>query len=426
MRLKSLFSLYSIQTNELKEYWSNVGNSIDDEDYMPAEVCVPGRTFPVQSFFLEDVLNITGFVSNHDGGMQDFEKDLASLLSSKDPTSKKNQQQKSKNAKKKEVVNTIVMGSDSYTCVMCNQTGFKCAEELGSHMGVCTGLSNMDMVSLEEKVKKTNVLTRLGSIHDSEISDGIDESEIIFDEDYKIDESEDDEDDDGELFGMHDGKWDGESPFAVADVISSSSKVTLTDEETLNRYQMMHDDEEIDSDLILELIRYIIKASYLDGAILVFLSGWQEISELLLLLESTHPFSDKSRFSILPLHSGIPSKEQRTVFQRPPKGVRKIVLSTNIAETSVTIDDVAFVIDSGRAKEKNYDPHQKTSTLQPMWISQASAKQRRGRAGRTKAGVCFHLFSRNFPEEDTQPSASSWKVNCFEPHLKKFAYNVKS
>jgi ATP-dependent RNA helicase DHX36 len=70
------------------------------------------------------------------------------------------------------------------------------------------------------------------------------------------------------------------------------------------------------------------------------------------------------------------------------------VLSTNIAETSVTIDDVAFVIDSGRAKEKNYDPHLKTSTLQPMWISQASAKQRRGRAGRTKAGVCFHLFSR--------------------------------
>ena len=60
----------------------------------------------------------------------------------------------------------------------------------------------------------------------------------------------------------------------------------------------------------------------------------------------------------------------------------------------ITIDDVAFVCDTGRAKEKNYDPHLKTSTLQPVWISQASAKQRRGRAGRTKAGVCFHLFSR--------------------------------
>jgi HrpA-like RNA helicase len=69
-------------------------------------------------------------------------------------------------------------------------------------------------------------------------------------------------------------------------------------------------------------------------------------------------------------------------------------LSLDIAETSVTIEDISFVIDTGRAKEKSYDPHLKTSTLQDSWISQASAKQRRGRAGRCKAGVCFHLFSR--------------------------------
>ena len=60
--------------------------------------------------------------------------------------------------------------------------------------------------------------------------------------------------------------------------------------------------------------------------------------------------------------------------------------STDIAETSVTIEDVAFVVDTGKAKEKSYDPHLKTSTLQNSWISQASAKQRRGRAGRCKAG----------------------------------------
>jgi HrpA-like RNA helicase len=74
--------------------------------------------------------------------------------------------------------------------------------------------------------------------------------------------------------------------------------------------------------------------------------------------------------------------------------MRKIILATNLAETSLTIEDVAFVIDTGRSKEKSYDPHLKTSTLQESWISQASAKQRKGRAGRCKAGVCFHLFSR--------------------------------
>jgi ATP-dependent RNA helicase DHX36 len=113
------------------------------------------------------------------------------------------------------------------------------------------------------------------------------------------------------------------------------------------------------------------------------------------LLDDTHPFSNQDKFLVLPLHSGIPSKEQKLVFKRPRKGVRKVILSTNIAETSVTIDDVAFVIDSGRAKEKNYDPDLQASTLQPVWISQASAKQRRGRAGRTQAGLCFHLFSRS-------------------------------
>jgi HrpA-like RNA helicase len=100
------------------------------------------------------------------------------------------------------------------------------------------------------------------------------------------------------------------------------------------------------------------------------------------------------RFKILPLHSGVPAREQREVFLRPPHGARKIVLSTNIAETSVTIDDISFVIDSAKAKEKGYDPHLNTATLSAQWISLASLQQRAGRAGRCKAGVCFSLVSR--------------------------------
>jgi HrpA-like RNA helicase len=186
-------------------------------------------------------------------------------------------------------------------------------------------------------------------------------------------------------------KWDGKSPFVI--VNETPDSLSLKHEELLDLYQTTHDDEQIDTFLLMKVLQYIVKSSHEDGAILIFFPGWHEISEFSLRLEGTMPFLDRSKYLVLPLHSGIPSRDQRKVLQRAPQGVRKIILSTNIAETSLTIDDVAFVVDTGRAKEKSYDPHLKTSTLQPVWISQASSKQRRGRAGRTKTGVCFHLFS---------------------------------
>ncbi|XP_020915911.1 ATP-dependent DNA/RNA helicase DHX36 [Exaiptasia diaphana] len=102
-------------------------------------------------------------------------------------------------------------------------------------------------------------------------------------------------------------------------------------------------------------------------------------------------FTDK--YLIIPLHSMMPTTNQHQVFDRPPPGVRKIVLATNIAETSITIDDVVFVVDCGKAKEKSYDATRKISSLMPAWISKASSKQRRGRAGRVQKGFCFHLFT---------------------------------
>lgn len=70
------------------------------------------------------------------------------------------------------------------------------------------------------------------------------------------------------------------------------------------------------------------------------------------------------RYSLLPLHSMVPAAEQRRVFVRPPAGVRKIVLATNIAETAITIDDIVAVVNSGRLKEKSFDPYTAVSTLQ--------------------------------------------------------------
>ena len=87
-----------------------------------------------------------------------------------------------------------------------------------------------------------------------------------------------------------------------------------------------------------------------DGSVLVFLPGWEDISTLSRMLSGSHEFSDHRTFKIILLHSGISKREQDQVFQPLNPGEHKIILSTNIAETSITIDDVTAVIDSGRHK----------------------------------------------------------------------------
>lgn len=81
------------------------------------------------------------------------------------------------------------------------------------------------------------------------------------------------------------------------------------------------------------------------------------------------------------------------VFDFAPEGVRKCIVSTNIAETSITIDGIRFVADSGKVKEMSYDPSCKMQRLKEFWISKASAEQRKGRAGRTGPGVCYRYRS---------------------------------
>eukprot|EP01018_Ginkgo_biloba_P016943 Gb_40990 [translate_table: standard] len=126
-----------------------------------------------------------------------------------------------------------------------------------------------------------------------------------------------------------------------------------------------------------------------EGAILVFLTGWDEISKLLEKLNGNQLLKNSK---LLPLHGSMPTIYQREIFQRPPNGTRKIVIATNIAETSITIDDVVFVVDCGKSKETSYDALNKLACLTPSWISKASAHQRRGRAGRVQPGVCYHLY----------------------------------
>eukprot|EP00850_Spirogloea_muscicola_P008113 SM000042S15380 [mRNA] locus=s42:611728:619499:- [translate_table: standard] len=128
------------------------------------------------------------------------------------------------------------------------------------------------------------------------------------------------------------------------------------------------------------------------GAILVIMTGWEDISALLLQLRAHPLLGDEQQVLLLCCHGSMATDEQRLIFKPPRLGVRKIVLATNIVETSITINDVVYVVDCGKMKEKTYDALNNTPCLLPSWISQASARQRSGRAGRVQPGVCFHLY----------------------------------
>lgn len=150
--------------------------------------------------------------------------------------------------------------------------------------------------------------------------------------------------------------------------------------------------------LIAETIAHVISTTN-EGAILAFLPGLGEILKVEEILRSSKPpifgvnFNLEQRYKILKLHSSLPDSQQ-TVFQPVPDGVRKIILSSPIAETSVTIPDVAFVIDSGQVRQLQYDQTIRASWLRNVWIDGSGAKQRAGRAGRVQEGTYLALYSK--------------------------------
>ncbi|MDR1469191.1 MAG: ATP-dependent RNA helicase [Spirochaetaceae bacterium] len=127
------------------------------------------------------------------------------------------------------------------------------------------------------------------------------------------------------------------------------------------------------------------------GDILIFLSGEKMIKDAMARL---YQGPTGRKIHIVPLYGRLGKEEQERVFEKAPWGKTKVVISTNIAETSVTIDGITSVIDSGLSKLNFYSPHTYTSSLVEGPISRASANQRRGRAGRTQEGVCYRLYTR--------------------------------
>lgn len=138
------------------------------------------------------------------------------------------------------------------------------------------------------------------------------------------------------------------------------------------------------------------------GDILVFLPGEDEIGAVLKCLKNLHG----NDMNVIPVYSLLADEQQQQVF-KTVEGVRKVVLATNIAETSLTIDGIVYVVDCGKSKQTAFQPRTRCELLTPLPISRASAMQRTGRAGRTGPGECYRVYTqsawRDIMEDSTVP-----------------------
>ena len=146
-----------------------------------------------------------------------------------------------------------------------------------------------------------------------------------------------------------------------------------------------------DSDLVAEVVAAVLKAlADESGSLLVFLPGAAEIRRVEQQL-GQRPLADG--VMVAPLYGGLPQEQQDRAIAPAGDGERKIVLATNIAETSLTIEGIRIVIDSGLMREPRFDPGSGMTRLETVFIPRSSAEQRAGRAGRTEAGRCIRLWA---------------------------------
>ena len=175
----------------------------------------------------------------------------------------------------------------------------------------------------------------------------------------------------------------------VAPILMVSGRTFLVE----LRYRPVSDQDEVtgevDNQAIVDAAHELCSPRLPEGDILVFLPGEREIRDAEAALRRDGPDGAE----ILPLYSRLTEQEQDRVFKPSAPGRRKIVLSTNVAETSLTVPGIRYVIDTGLVRLARYDPRKKVQRLPIEMVSQASANQRSGRCGRVAAGVCIRLYS---------------------------------
>merc|ERR1719424_753659 len=167
------------------------------------------------------------------------------------------------------------------------------------------------------------------------------------------------------------------------------------------------------------------------GDVLMFLTGEEEIENACRALrKEAMRYPDSGEIMAVPLYSSLPPLQQQKIFEKPPSpkyqggpAGRKVVVATNIAETSITIDGIVYVVDPGFSKQKVYNPRIRVESLLVSPISRASAKQRAGRAGRTRPGKCFRLYTeasfKTELQEQTYPEILRSNLGSVVLQLKK-------
>jgi len=208
--------------------------------------------------------------------------------------------------------------------------------------------------------------------------------------------------------------------------VFNSPELSEEDKQLLNLYyhsliDSNRVDVDVDIDLICHLIDFIITNDHnlfpmqANGSILVFLAGYEEIMKLRERIMSDTKRFDANKYALFTLYSAMTHNDLKRVFRRIPPEIRKIILSTNISETNISIDDVVFVIDSGKVRQKVFDARTGFSDHVLDWISKTNAIQRRSRANRLKPGVCFHLYDKNrFNRFDEYPVADINRMSIYE------------
>ncbi len=175
------------------------------------------------------------------------------------------------------------------------------------------------------------------------------------------------------------------------------------------------------ADRVAGAVRTLV-AGGLDGDVLVFLPGAAEIRRA---AEASAAIANRENLLVVPLHGDLPAAEQDRAVR--PADRRKVILSTNVAETSVTIDGVVAVVDSGLARVAGHSPWSGLPTIAVSRVSQASATQRAGRAGRTRPGRCIRLYTaQDFAARPEHETPEIRRLDLAEPALELHAAGIEN